>query len=168
MCIRDRECSDPISEDGSSCDDENHCSLNDTCLAGLCTPGESKACDPPETCRESGICIPATGSCVYPTVADYTFCDDGDACTLTDQCQAGDCIGSDPKTCIAPNDCSDAGTCQPDTGECTSIPKPDGTICHDGSDCTDPDNCSGGLCVGTPVVSCPPAGQCQILSLIHI
>ena len=66
---------------------------------------------------------PATrrrASCSNPTKADGTPCNDGNACTQTDTCQAGTCTGANPVTCAAPDQCHDAGTCNPATGVCSN------------------------------------------------
>ena len=47
-----------------------------------------------------------------------TSCDDGNACTQTDTCQAGSCLGSDPVVCTASDACHSAGTCNTTTGSC--------------------------------------------------
>jgi hypothetical protein len=56
------KCSNPAKPDQSPCDDANSCTLTDTCIAGLCTPGTAKQC-PPDTCSDSFQCDPATGNC---------------------------------------------------------------------------------------------------------
>jgi hypothetical protein len=49
-----------------------------------------------------------------------TACDDGNACTQTDTCQAGVCTGGNPVTCTALDQCHTAGTCNPTTGICSN------------------------------------------------
>jgi hypothetical protein len=65
--------------------------------------------------------------------------DDGNACTQTDACVAGACVGSSPVMCVASDDCHVPGTCQPATGTCTVVTAPDGTPCAGGI-------CTAGVC----------------------
>lgn len=58
---------------------------------GLCA--DVRCAPPAEACRAAGVCDPDTGACVYPPLPDATSCDDGDACSQADQCQAGVCVG---------------------------------------------------------------------------
>jgi uncharacterized repeat protein (TIGR03803 family) len=90
--------------------------------------------------------------------ADGTPCDDGDACTQTDSCVAGSCVGANPVICTALDQCHDAGTCAVGTGVCSNPVKPDGSGCDDGNACTTGEVCAGGQCGGgrpvtTPVVN---------------
>ncbi len=99
-------------------------------------------------------------------------CDDGDPCTV-DTCGANGCSHT-PVTCGGGDACHEAGTCDPATGQCVNLPKPNGTACDDGDACTQGDACHAGSCMpGTPVVcaagdachdggTCDPAtGQCS-------
>jgi hypothetical protein len=43
-------------------------------------------------------------------------------CTLTDTCQSGTCVGSDPVSCASAVQCGDAGVCDPATGTCSQTP----------------------------------------------
>ena len=49
------------------------------------------ACDDDNACTSSDVC--ASGACVGSAVADGTGCDDGNACTLPDACVAAVCVG---------------------------------------------------------------------------
>src|SRR5207249_7396382 len=88
---------------------------------------------------------------------DGTPCDDGDACTQTDACQNGSCVGANPVVCTA-DQCHDPGTCNPATGVC-SVPtnKTNGTACNDGDACTQTDACQNGSCVGANPMVCTAA-----------
>ena len=48
-----------------------------------------------------------------------TTCNDGDACTQTDTCQLGMCVGGNPVMCTA-DACHSAGTCNPADGTCSN------------------------------------------------
>jgi hypothetical protein len=81
-------------------------------------------------------------------------CDDHNACTGSDRCQAGTCKG-DQVSCPGATQCRAAQTCDPATGSCKGTPFDDGTTCDDGNLCTDGDACQGGECMGA-------AHQCLI------
>jgi hypothetical protein len=76
-------------------------------------------------------------------------CDDGDACTRGDVCQAdGTCAGV-ATDCSGLNDLCHAGVCDPKTGDCVKQRKSDGTACDDGNPCTSDTTCQAGVCTGT-------------------
>jgi hypothetical protein len=107
-------------------------------------------CPRPNQCQTGGGCDPQTGECI-PLVDKEagTACDDNNACTRHDACQAGACVGSDPVVCPAPaNECQGAGVCDGVTGMCSDpINKPEGTSCA--ADCGVSGTCSvcrGGVC----------------------
>lgn len=60
---------------------------------------------------------------------DGTPCDDGNACTRTDSCQGGACLGAEPVVCAARDQCHGPGLCASETGLCSSPPVADGTTC---------------------------------------
>ncbi len=148
------------------CDDANACTTDSH------APGDPAAdtrgcvhvpltCPPAvDQCHDAGVCDPATGLCASPAKPDGTTCDDTNACTRTDTCQAGSCTGGDPVVCTA-NQCQDAGTCDPATGVCTpAVSRLDGTTCDDGTLCTRKDTCERGRCRGRNRVRCR-ADQCH-------
>jgi Concanavalin A-like lectin/glucanases superfamily/Beta-propeller repeat len=153
-------CSNPAKPNGSTCNDGNACTQNDTCQNGTCVGSNSVTCPAPDQCHTPGTCNPATGVCSNPTKADGAACNDGNACTQTDVCQAGVCTGSNPVTCTASDQCHVAGTCDPSTGTCSNPPKANGTSCNDGNACTIGDICQNGTCVGTPK-TCTASDQCH-------
>jgi hypothetical protein len=107
------------------------------------------------------VCNPATGQCSNPPKANGTACDDGNACTQVDTCQAGACVGANPVVCVAFDQCHTAGTCNPATGGCSNPAKADGTACTDDDACTRADTCQGGACVGANPVVCAALDQCH-------
>jgi hypothetical protein len=98
--------------------------------------------------------------CTHPVLADGTSCNDSNACTQTDSCQAGTCVGTNAITCPAADQCH-AGVCDPATGACSSAPVADGTACNDGNLCTHGDSCQAGLCSGGTTVTCAAPDQCH-------
>jgi len=116
----------------------------------LCT---NVTCAVSGQCRTVGTCDPATGMCSSGSpVADGTSCDDGDAATVSDQCTAGFCGGTnlcDNVTCSASDQCHGVGSCDYATGLCSDPALADGTSCDDGDAATVSDQCTAGLCGGT-------------------
>lgn len=153
--------------DGIDCDDGNLCTQLDRCVAGTCDGQDPVVCATPDQCHDAGLCDPGTGVCLNVPKADDTPCDDGSACTQTDSCQAGICIGGDPVVCAAQDACHDAGVCDALTGMCTHPAKADGSVCSDGDLCTQTDTCQSGVCTaGSPVVcsaldACHDVGTCN-------
>lgn len=153
-------CTYPVAADGTACDDGDACTQKDTCEKGVCTGSNPVKCGAaPDDCHENGVCDPFTGACYNPAKPDGASCDDGDKCTTKDACVAGACSGT-PVVCEAKGSCHEAGTCDPDTGECTEVVKPDGTSCDDGDACTKTDTCVAGACVGADPVVCGGPGGC--------
>lgn len=83
-----------------SCDDGNPCTTDGCGTGGTC------------------LHIPLTG----------TTCDDENVCTQTDECQDGSCVGSNPVTCTALDQCHVAGICDASSG-CSNPTQPDGASC---------------------------------------
>jgi hypothetical protein len=154
-------CSNPPAANGTSCIDGNACTQTDTCQAGTCTGSNPVTCAASDQCHVAGTCDPSTGACSNPAVADGTACNDGNACTRTDSCHAGACIGNNPVTCAASDQCHVAGTCDPSTGACSNPAAADGTVCNDGNGCTQTDTCLTGACVGSNPVTCTAIDPCH-------
>jgi len=154
-------CSDPPKTDGTACDDSNACSQTDTCQDGACEGSNWVTCTALDQCHEVGVCNTTTGNCSNPPKTNGTACDDNDACTQTDECQSGNCVGSDPVVCTASDQCHLAGTCNTTTGVCSDPPKTDGSPCDDNDACTLTDTCQGGVCQGDDPVVCTASDQCH-------
>jgi hypothetical protein len=130
-------------EDGTPCGTGG----GDQCQAGECVPPVAdpcagKDCDDGNPCTDDA-CDPQTGC----THQDNTKpCDDGDGCTVGDQCAGGACHPG------AAKDCSDADECTVDScgtdGQCVHQQKD----CDDHDPCT-VDSCQSGACANvlTPV-----------------
>jgi hypothetical protein len=147
---------------GTACNDGNACTTGETCQANVCQPKGTVTCAAPDQCHTAGTCNPTSGACQYPTKADGAACDDGNACTLTDTCQAGTCQGGTPVACAASDQCHTAGVCDPKTGACSNPNQADGTSCDDGSVCTVGDTCNAGACVGGSPLSCDDGLTCTV------
>ncbi len=129
---------DPCAVAGTPCNDGDPCTMGDVCVDGSCQGGPS-VCD----------------------CASDADCDDGDACNGSDYCDKAKfpyackakpgsavvCDQSDANACAEP-------TCNPSTGACAPVAKPDKTPCADGDPCTLEDACKGGVCVGSSQGPC--------------
>jgi hypothetical protein len=128
------------------CNDGLWCTVNNRCLDGTCT-GQPRDCSGVgDQCNE-GICNEEIDACETQTVADGTSCDDDLFCTVNDQCQSGDCVGS-PRNCSHVADQCNTGVCDEDAGACVQAAVADGTDCDDGYWCTIDDACFSGVCDG--------------------
>lgn len=157
-------CGNAVVELGEDCDDGNDasgdgcsdaCDVEDgyTCTGepSVCTTGDDPCAavdcsDLDDTCVV-GVCNPDTGACEAQPADDGTTCDDGDACTADDVCNAGVCGGA-ALDCSDLDDGCNVGVCDAETGACTVQTADDGTTCDDGDACTSDDVCTAGVCGG--------------------
>jgi len=116
------------------CDaDQNLCTQNDVCKAGVCIAGAKKVCDDGEDCTQDS-CTTATGLCAYTPIPNKT-CEDGNSCTVGDGCKGGKCEAGAGQVCDDSNPCT-KDSCDSKTG-CTF--KNDDTIkvpCYSGDPAT--------------------------------
>jgi subtilase family serine protease len=155
---------------GTPCSDGNVCNGIELCDGGgTCRTGPPLAVDDGNPCTADS-CDPVAGVSHVPAELG-TLCDDGNACSYADVCNAGGaCIGT-PITCAS--DACHQRTCN-GTSSCTATPLP-GQSCDDGNACTYADACDvGGACVGTPVTctadtcaqrSCNGTSSCTVAPL---
>ncbi|HRI65435.1 MAG TPA: hypothetical protein PK156_14405 [Polyangium sp.] len=155
-------CSNPNASDGTTCSDSNACTQADTCQAGACVGANPVTCMAMDQCHVAGTCDTATGQCDNPAAADGTTCSDGNGCTQTDTCQTGACVGANPVTCMALDQCHVAGICDTATGMCSNPNANDGTACSDNNACTQSDTCQMGTCTGANPVTCTAMDQCHV------
>lgn len=124
----------------------DQCDIDGECYDNQ-TPNPDNPCE---------VCLVVTARDTW-TPDDAATCDDGDACTVDDHCFEGTCMGT-----VSPCDDGDpctAGTCDPETGECTTAPA-EGP-CTDGDPCTIGDMCADGVCVGGSTgPSCDDGNPC--------
>ena len=155
-------CTHSAAANGTSCSDGNSCTQTDVCQAGVCTGANPKSCAPSDQCHIAGSCNPSTGTCSNPIATNGASCNDNDACTQTDACQAGVCTGANPRSCAPPDQCHIAGSCNPSTGTCSNPIATNGASCNDNDACTQTDACQSGVCTGGNPKSCAPSDQCHI------
>jgi DNA-binding beta-propeller fold protein YncE len=172
---------DPAADDGDAgdpgpaCDPDAGpcpCTADGGCPEGFFCDGEACA---------AWLCIPGATTCLQHLriLCDrdgggylvLENCDDQDACTTGDGCQAGKCL---PRTAV---DCEDGDPCTDDrcdhaTGACShdfgDAP------CDDGNPCTVDDHCALGLCVPGGARSCTDGNACtddlctSLLGCVHL
>lgn len=157
QCVTDGSCDFVVADVHCAFGCESGGCLPDPCLDVVCNT-------PPSSCHvEEGTC--SGGACSYGLKVTGSACEDGDPCTIGDQCDAeGTCQPGDPKVCDAsPSVCREqTGTCNSSTGECQYPPLAAHTPCDDGDACTDGETCDGdGSCVGATIACDAPAPECQ-------
>ncbi len=106
---------------------------------------------------ELSVCDPQTGECVTGPAPDGSPCDDDNACSATDGCAAGQCVGLGLLACDDGNPCTDDG-CDPASGCTTSF---NFAPCDNGDPCSAGDACAGGVCLaGAP--ACDDGNPCTV------
>ncbi|MFT7622895.1 MAG: hypothetical protein ACI9WU_002070 [Myxococcota bacterium] len=140
---------DPL-QDTATCDDGQFCSVDTTCLEGVCTGSPRDCTDVDATCL-LGICDEALDACQAQPVEDLEPCDDGQFCTLQDACLNGLCAGQQVLDCTSLDNVCNEGFCSEAAGGCMAVAVAGGDPCDDGTLCTDGDACSDGVCAGIPV-----------------
>ncbi len=150
---------DPV-PDGTSCEDGQYCTVNDTCQAGTCAGGGARDCASAGDQCNDGACDEQRNRCAPTPKADGTTCNDGLFCTVGDQCTSGACGGSSRDCSSAGDQCND-GTCDDTQDSCVPSPKSDGTTCNDGLFCTVSDVCTGGACGGSARACAYAGDQCN-------
>jgi len=128
---------------GTSCSDDQECTLGDTCQSGTCQAGVD-VCE----CQVDGDCL-----------------DDGDPCNGEPYCDHAQvpyfCKNGVGVTCPTnQNTGCQTSTCNPETGTCSMVSAVDGLLCDDGNNCTDTDSCLDGVCKEGVFSCCVSDAQC--------
>ncbi len=134
------------------CHDGDACTTGDLCANGQCQPGELVDCDDKNPCTDDS-CDAALG-CLH--VANDGPCDLGNACTVGDHCQDGNCVFDALVVCDDGNECT-TDSCAPDSGcfyELNALP------CDDGDVCTVSDHCHLGACISAGELDCNDGNSC--------
>jgi hypothetical protein len=118
--------------EGDACDDDDD---DDTWLDG---EDNCPLIPNPDQADINSDLVGDACDCDNPPKSDGTSCDDGNACTQSDTCQAQVCVGANPFQCPAPE--CEIGVCNPVNGACTTQYKLDDAPCPGGV-------CKAGGCV---------------------
>lgn len=122
----------------------------------VCDPAQNVAdwtaviCDDDNPCTNDW-CDPGTG-CKSQS-DDSLSCDDGQACSTDDHCEAGQCVASACGGCVDEDCAATAGPCETATcaeGECVKADVAEGTACTSDDPCVKNATCdASGSCLGT-------------------
>jgi len=146
-------------EDGTPCGTFPYNLCLSRCISGVCQV-QNVTC-PPDTNTsdcQAPECDSTTGECPY-VAESGTGCTDGNACTISDTCNAGVCRGT-PKVCPTPTSVCQTIACN--FGDC-QVTGLSGVPCNaDNNECTVGDVCVAGVCTpGVPTV-CNTTETCQV------
>lgn len=163
-CDKVKGCQHVGVADNTPCDDGNDCSTGDVCKSGKCSFVMGKDCNDNDPCTID-TCAANMCTMPHPAAADHTPCV-YDKCHYNSECLTGKCDQGTAVNCDDGNPCT-ADSCDGIAGGntgCKHVPV-DGGDCSDNDACTSADKCSGGKCVGTPVVckaldACHKVGSC--------
>ncbi len=172
-----------LAPDGATCDDGAFCNGADHCASGTCATHAGDPCSSGPPC--AAACNEGAHNCFDPTTVvcasdgnvctddhcngaggcAHSFntapCDDQLACTTNDACAQGVCAGTSV-VCPTPDECHQQSSCDPATGLCPDVPKPEGTACAaDKVQCTE-DSCQAGVCQHLPLDSRCVSAQCVL------
>ncbi len=103
------------------------------------------------------------GQCALTAATDGSTCEDGNACTGSDSCLAGVCVGGgNVCDCQVDGDCNDGNVCTDDTCDaqkkCQHAANTLG--CDDSNACTEGDVCADSACKSGPAKTCDDANLC--------
>jgi hypothetical protein len=143
-------------EDGTMCDDELFCTVEDSCVAGACTGAPNDCGISPAACLEV-VCNEDSLTCTQQPLVNGTPCQPADLCTVGGSCNNGLCTGGVYNDCFlapVPNFCHVA-VCNPSSGDCEPQPANDGADCIDYADlCSEGNTCLAGVCGGGAAKDC--------------
>ena len=134
------------SADGAPCDDGAICTTGDQCTGGACT-GTPLVCPDAGPCNP-GACDQVTGACTTFPLVNGSPCNDDNACTAHDECNAGVCVGA---IAAAPSEtaaelCRTAPACDPATGITSTHAVNEGAVCGAEIPCSGFPTCRAGNC----------------------
>ncbi len=157
------------------CDDQDPCTVNDTCSPSGCH-GTPRPCDDANPCTTDTCNY---GVCLNLAVTNNTPCDDANECTTGDRCVNSYCVPTGTKDCgdgnactldacqlgvgctHSPLDCDDGNPCTTDSCDSATgcLHVANALACNDGDPCTVEDKCMATVCVGAPM-NCQDGDPC--------
>jgi hypothetical protein len=108
--------------DGTACppDPADPCTVNRTCDTGVCQGGVPKDCSALTGGCNLGVCNMGTGVCMAQPVLDGDPCNDLNACTSGETCNAGACNGGTATTaCVGGDACCPSGCTEALDADCS-------------------------------------------------
>ncbi len=145
-------------DDGAPCEDASACTGDDVCAGGVCLAGLADGCASTSVCL-LGACAADGLHCDETPLTD-TPCDDGNACTHDDQCQAGYCTSGAPVDCGWNASCA-RFHCDAVQGCVLEETYAAGKSCSDGDDCTIGETCDAfGACIPASLKDCDDHSAC--------
>ncbi|MEZ4447669.1 MAG: hypothetical protein R3B72_51815 [Polyangiaceae bacterium] len=107
-------CEPVVGNEGGACTDlSDLCTVNKTCMSGVCQGGQPMNCSQLTQGCVLGVCDTNTGQCTTQAVGEGMLCDDLDPCTTGETCTMGNCTnGTAVTTCMdgdgcCPSNCND-------------------------------------------------------------
>jgi len=133
---------------GTICNDNNKCTVNDKCQGGKCG-GDAKNCSGLNDACNTGKCNASTGSCYKKPHTGTPFIANCDSqyCSVNDTCNAGVCKPGTTRSCSHLNTQCKTGFCNLTMQSCQTKNKTNGTSCTTGGK---PGKCTNGVCVALP------------------
>jgi uncharacterized protein (TIGR03382 family) len=149
----------PTNEAGA-CNDGLFCTTQDHCASGLCV-GAAMDCSASTGACTLGVCDETLDRCRAAPANEGQTCNDGLLCSSADRCTNGACVGTQ-LNCAQPAGSCLVGSCDPQTGACTTTTKADNSACDDGLFCTANDRCVAGQCRGSAQDCSQLTGGCLV------
>ena len=145
----------------SDCDDSIFCNGSEVCVEGFCEKAkDSYPCLTENEC-ESSTCDESTKSCKTSPLPDGSFCGGPEnACVGGRECRSGKCTDINIKDCSHLDSECLSGSCDPETGDCISLPANEGKSCSSGKICVKNEVCTQGSCEGE-APDMPQAAECN-------
>ena len=147
------DCSLVAAHEGAPCNDNDPCTLADSCVGGTCTGGPAPICKDDNPCTDDS-CESGAG-CVYTNNA--LPCNDGDVCTTLDLCAGGDCVGGAALECGDDDLCNGIESCDSQIGCVKGV----ALLCDDGDLCNGFETCEAGVgCQSGVSLDCNDGNVC--------
>jgi cysteine-rich repeat protein len=146
-------------EDGDVCNGTLVCDTESVPHKCILDPASIVACPKPAGIGAEclvAVCDPKSGDCGVAPANEGGACNDGNACTVQENCVNAVCGGGTAKNCTDDNPCT-ADWCDPAIG-CQHDDNQE--PCSDGNSCTVGDQCAGAQCVPGDVLVCDDGNPC--------
>ncbi len=151
------KCGEVSKKEGTTCVDNDVCTIQEVCIGGVCKTNAKQACDDNSPCTFD-VCDPVFG-CANAPVGVGGPCNDGIVCTQADKCDKdGKCAGKKLE-CDDDNPCT-IDVCDSKSGKCAAL-LDNNLKCDDGDPCSTGDKCLDGICKAVGV-KCDDSNPCTV------